>query len=67
MVNVDFKELKNGDYKTVGIYAKLARGLMTRYIIDNNAKTMDDVKGFDIENYRFHEKLSEENNLVFTR
>ena len=67
VVNVDFKELKNGDYKTVGIYAKLARGLMTRYIIDNNAKTMDDVKGFDIENYRFHEKLSEENNLVFTR
>ena len=67
VVNVDFKELKNGDYKTIGIYAKLARGLMTRYIIDNNAKTMDDIKGFDMESYRFHEKLSGENNLVFTR
>lgn len=67
VINVDFKELKNGEYKTIGIYAKLARGLMARYIINNNAKTMDDLKGFDIENYRFHEKLSEENKLVFTR
>ncbi|MEO8774472.1 MAG: peroxide stress protein YaaA [Gelidibacter sp.] len=67
IVNVDFKELKNGAYKTIGIYAKLARGLMARYIINNNAKTMDDIKGFDLENYRFHEKLSKENHLVFTR
>ena len=67
VINIDFKELKNGAYKTIGIYAKLARGLMTRYIIDENAKTMDDLKAFDIENYRFHEQLSEENRLVFTR
>ncbi len=67
VVNVDFKELKNGEYKTIGIYAKLARGLMTRFIIDENAKTMEDLKAFDIENYRFHEKLSGEHRLVFTR
>ena len=67
VVDVDFKQLKNGDYKTIGIYSKLARGLMTRYAVDNNAKTIDDIKGFDLENYRFHEKLSEENKLVFTR
>lgn len=67
IINIDFKELKNGEYKTIGIYAKLARGLMTRYIIDKNAKTMDDIKAFDIENYRFHERLSGEHNWVFTR
>lgn len=67
VVDVDFKELKNGEYKIIGIYAKLARGFMTRYIIDNNAKTIDDVKGFDMENYRFQERLSVENKLVFTR
>lgn len=67
VVDVDFKELKNGNYKTIAVYAKLARGLMTRYIIDNDAKTLDDVKGFDLENYRFHDKLSVENKLVFTR
>lgn len=67
VINVDFKELKNGDYKTIGIFAKLARGLMARYIIDTDAKTLDDIKGFSLENYRFHEDLSTENNLVFTR
>lgn len=67
VINIDFKELKNGDYKTIGIYAKLARGLMARYIIDTNARTLDDIKGFNLENYRFHGQLSKENSLVFTR
>lgn len=67
VIHVDFKELKNGSYKTIGIYAKLARGLMTRYIVNENAQTIDDLKAFDLENYRFHEQLSSENNLVFTR
>ncbi|MEO8933474.1 MAG: peroxide stress protein YaaA [Xanthomarina sp.] len=67
VVEIDFKELKNGDYKTIGIYAKLARGLMARYIIDTDAKTLDDIKNFTLENYGFHEQLSKENSLVFTR
>jgi len=67
VINIDFKELKNGEYKTIGIFAKLARGLMARYIIDTNAKTLEDIKGFNLENYRFHEQLSKENSLVFTR
>ena len=67
VITIDFKELKNGKYKTIGIFAKLARGLMTRYIIENNAKTLNDIKGFNVENYRFHEQLSKENSLVFTR
>ena len=67
VVNVAFKEFKNGNYKIVAIFAKLARGLMTRYIIDTDAKTIDDVKGFNIDNYGFSEELSTENELVFTR
>ncbi|TYA54787.1 peroxide stress protein YaaA [Formosa maritima] len=67
VINIDFKELKNGDYKTIGIFAKLARGLMARYILETNAKTLEDIKGFNLENYRFHEQLSKENSLVFTR
>ncbi len=67
VIDIDFKELKNGEYKTIGIFAKLARGLMARYIIDTNAKTLEDIKGFNLENYRFHEQLSKENRLVFTR
>lgn len=67
VVNVAFKEFKNGNYKIVAIFAKLARGLMTRYIIDTDAKTIEDVKGFNLDNYGFSEALSSENELVFTR
>lgn len=63
-----FKDLKNGEYKSIMTYAKLARGYMTRYIADTNAKTLDDIKGFDYEGYGYSEALSEkENELVFIR
>ena len=67
VINIAFKEFKNGQYKIVAIFAKLARGLMTRYIIDTDAKTIDDIKGFNYDNYGFSEALSSENELVFTR
>ncbi|MCD2260162.1 peroxide stress protein YaaA [Psychroserpens luteolus] len=67
VITANFKDFKNGEYKTIMTFAKLARGYMTRYIIDTNAKTIDDVKGFNYENYRFSEDLSSETELVFTR
>lgn len=67
VITIKFQELKDGKYKTIAIFSKLARGLMTRYIIDTNAKTLDDIKGFDYENYRFTEQLSTDKELVFTR
>jgi cytoplasmic iron level regulating protein YaaA (DUF328/UPF0246 family) len=67
VTNIAFKEFKDGKYKIVAIYAKLARGLMTRYIIDTDAKTIEDIKGFNYENYGFSEELSSKNELVFTR
>lgn len=62
-----FKEFKNGDYKMIAIFAKLARGYMTRYLLDKDAKNLDDVKGFNYEGYAYSETLSKENELVFTR
>ncbi|QXP77978.1 MULTISPECIES: peroxide stress protein YaaA [Winogradskyella] len=67
VVNIVFKEFKNDKYKIVAFYAKLARGLMTRYIIDTDVKTVDDIKAFNYENYGFSDALSSENELVFTR
>ena len=67
VVTANFKDFKNGEYKTIMTFAKLARGYMTRYVVDTNAKTIDDIKGFNYENYRFDEQLSKENDLVFTR
>ena len=62
-----FKDLKNGEYKTIMTYAKLARGYMTRYIIDKEAKTIDELKGFNYEGYGFSEEMSNDKELVFTR
>ncbi len=67
VISASFKEFKNGEYKNIAIFAKLARGLMSRYVIDTNANTIDDVKGFNYEGYGFSEELSSEKELVFTR
>lgn len=67
VVTATFKDFKNGEYKTIMTYAKLARGYMTRYIIDSNSQTLDDLKGFDYEGYRFSEPMSSETELVFIR
>jgi len=67
VIDIKFQELKDGKYKTIAIFSKLARGLMTRYVIDINAKTIEDLKGFSQDRYRYTEDLSSENELVFTR
>ncbi len=67
VVTANFKDLKNGEYKTIMTFVKLARGYMTRYIIDTDAKTIDDVKGFNYESYGFSEAMSSPTELVFIR
>lgn len=62
-----FKEYKNGSYKTIAIYAKKARGLMSRYIIDNEIDNSDGLKTFTNEGYSYDESLSDNLNYVFTR
>ena len=67
VITAAFKDLKNGEYKTIMTFAKLARGYMTRYVIDKNANTIDDIKGFNYEGYGFSEAMSTETELVFIR
>lgn len=67
VVTATFKDFKNGEYKTIMTYAKLARGYMTRYIIDSNANTLDDLKGFNYEGYHYSEPMSSDTELVFIR
>ena len=62
-----FKEFKNGEYKMIGIYAKKARGLLSRYIIQNKLSDPEDIKLFNEDGYRFNKTLSKGNNFVFTR
>ena len=67
VITANFKDFKNGEYKVISFYAKAARGLMARYIVDTNAKTIDDLKGFNYEDYNYSEPMSSENDLVFIR
>jgi cytoplasmic iron level regulating protein YaaA (DUF328/UPF0246 family) len=62
-----FKDFKNGQYKTIMTFAKRARGLMVRYIIDNNIETVDGLKQFNTRGYAFDTNLSTANDFVFTR
>lgn len=62
-----FKEFKNGEYKMIGIYAKKARGLLSRYIIQNKLSDPQEIKSFSEDGYRFNKTLSKGNDLVFTR
>lgn len=67
VIHVDFKEFKNGQYKTIAIFAKLARGYMTRHIIENAVETIEGLKTFTTDGYAFDANLSTDAKLVFTR
>ena len=62
-----FKDYKDGKLKIISFFAKKARGLMARYIIDNNIEATEGLKGFNLDGYAFDSNLSSENELVFTR
>ncbi len=62
-----FQDEKAGKYKIISFYAKRARGLMTRFIIDNKIEKVEDLKDFDLEGYRFAPKESSADKPVFRR
>ena len=67
VITPEFKDYKDGKLKIISFFAKKARGLMVRYILDSNAQTVEDLKGFNYEGYVFDHQLSKGNNLIFTR
>ena len=62
-----FKEYHKGTLKIISFYAKKARGLMARYIIDNQINDADQLKKFDCEGYIYNALLSSKNGWIFTR
>lgn len=66
-LDIDFKENKDGTFKTIGIHAKKARGLMSRYILENKIENIEDIKKFDVAEYSYNLELSNKNTLCFTR
>ncbi len=63
-----FKDWKNDNLKVLSFFAKKARGTMVRYILDSNAKTLNDIRAFTLEDYQFSkEHTLKENQPVFVR
>lgn len=67
IINVHFREWKNGRYRFLSFFAKKARGLMTRYMIDHRINTLTALKKFNYGGYQFNDGLSSGDNWVFTR
>ncbi len=67
LINVDFKDLKNGQYKIISFYAKKARGLMARYVIQHKIDSVEALKNFNEQGYYYSAEQSKPNHLVFLR
>ena len=67
VVNCVFEEKKGAQYKIVSFFAKRARGLMVRYALQHRAATPEQLKGFDLEGYRFAPAASGPDRFVFRR
>ena len=67
IITPEFRDLKNGHYKIIAVYAKKARGLMTRFILENDIQKETDLQAFDMDGYNYNPHMSKSNRPVFTR
>lgn len=67
VVNIHFREEKDGESRIISFFAKKARGTMARYAIDNRIERADDLKAFDRDGYGFQASSSTESDWIFTR
>ncbi|CAM3825924.1 peroxide stress protein YaaA [Litorimonas haliclonae] len=67
VIEAKFLNIKDGETRHLMYYAKFGRGLMARWIMQNRIDKAEDLKAFDLENYKFDKSLSSETELVFTR
>ncbi len=67
IVSPEFKDSKNGQYKIISFYAKKARGLMTRWIIENRIESAEQLIDFNVAGYYYSDEFSSDNSPVFLR
>ena len=67
VITPQFKDMKNGEYKMISFFAKKARGMMARFIIQNRIDNVNDILTFDLGGYSYNKSLSTTNQPVFTR
>ncbi len=66
-ITCHFKELKDGEPKTIGLFAKRARGMMARYMIQGRIEKPEGLKKFKESGYKFIDSLSDDQNYIFLR
>lgn len=67
LLNINFKETKDGKTRVVAIFAKRARGMMADYIIRNRIERPEDLKRFRLGGYKFNKALSDDKQWTFER
>ena len=67
LLNINFKETKDGKTRVVAIFAKRARGMMADYIIRNRIERPEDIKKFRLGGYKFNKTLSDDSQWTFER
>lgn len=67
IITPEFREAKNGGYKMIGFFAKKARGMMARFIVQHGISKAEEIKGFDQDGYVLNRDLSGADKWVFTR
>ena len=67
IINIDFKEEKDGAYKSVSTYSKKARGQFLNYLVKNEIDNLEDIKKIKLDGYSLNNTLSDEKNFIFTR
>jgi uncharacterized protein len=67
VITLEFQEKKGNQYVTVGTYAKLARGKMARFLIEEKIENPENLKAFSEDKYQYNKNLSDEKNFIFTR
>ena len=67
LITTEFKDWKNGKYKVISFFAKKARGLMARYVIDNKLQEPGELKSFDYNGYNYNPEQSQADKWVFCR
>ncbi len=67
ILDIQFKDKKGDEYKALMAYAKRARGMMARYIVQNRIKSKEKIRLFNVAGYTFNDRLSIEQKWVFTR
>ena len=66
VINFDFKIKLNDEYKNIGMQIKKMRGSMAKFIIDNKIDSIESLKKFEVNNFKFEKFLPQTNTLLFT-